>query len=108
MRTTSIGGGCGTLHANSAADVPARIEALARAAGLPRAAAHSQLASALDVVIHLGRGRDGRRRVLELGVPERDDSGLVVLRTAATFEPDRVVRGPAATTLAARLDSVAW
>lgn len=32
-------GGCGTLHANSAADVPARIEALALAAGLGREAA---------------------------------------------------------------------
>ena len=47
-------GGCGTLHANSAVDVPARIEALALAAGLDRAAAHSQLASAVDVVLHLG------------------------------------------------------
>ena len=75
------------------------------AAGLPREAAHSQLAAALDMVIHLGRGRDGRRRVLELGVPERDASGLVVLRTAVTFEADRVVRGPAASTLAARLGS---
>jgi pilus assembly protein CpaF len=60
------------------------------------------------VVIHLGRGRDGRRRILELGVPERDDSGLVVLRTAATFEPDCVVRGPAAGTLATRLGPVTW
>lgn len=103
---TGHGGGCGTLHANSAADVPARIEALALAAGLPRAAAHSQLASALDLVIHLGRGRDGRRRVLALAVPERDDTGLVVLRTAATFEPDRVVPGPAASVLSARLGEV--
>jgi pilus assembly protein CpaF len=106
---TGHGGGCGTLHANSAADVPARVEALSLAAGLPREAAHSQLAAALDVVIHLGRGRDGRRRVLELGVPERDDdTGLVSLRTAATFEPDRVVRGPAAPVLARRLEAVAW
>lgn len=86
--------------------MPARIEALALAAGLPRAAAHSQLASALDLVIHLGRGRDGRRRVLALAVPERDDTGLVVLRTAATFEPDRVVPGPAASVLSARLAEV--
>ena len=62
-------GGCGTLHANSAADVPARVEALALAAGLPRAAAHSQLASALDVVLHLARGADGVRRVAQVGVP---------------------------------------
>jgi pilus assembly protein CpaF len=101
---TGHGGGCGTLHANSAGDVPARIEALALAAGLPRAAAHSQLAAALDVVIHLGRGRDGRRRVLELAVPERDEAGLVRMHTAATFDADRVVRRPAASVLAARLE----
>ena len=52
-------GGCGTVHANSAADVPARIEALAMAAGMPQAAAHSQLASAVDAVVHLARGPDG-------------------------------------------------
>ena len=105
---TGHAGGCGTLHANSAADVPARIEALSLAAGLPREAAHSQLAAALDVVIHLGRGRDGRRRVLELAVPERDSAGLVRLQTAVTFEADRVVSGPAAPALAQRLGSVAW
>ncbi len=46
-------GGCGTLHANSAQDVPARLEALAAVAGLTRQALHSQLASGLRVVVHL-------------------------------------------------------
>lgn len=79
-------GGCGTLHANSALDVPARIEALAMAAGLPRAAAHSQMASAIDLVIHLGRGADGRRRVEEVAVLRRDEHGLVRAMPAVTFE----------------------
>ena len=57
---TGHDGGCGTLHANSAADVPARVEALALAAGLGRAAVHSQLASGVAAVVHLQRGRDGR------------------------------------------------
>src|ERR1700756_1704586 len=48
-------GGCGTLHANSARDVPARLEALAAVAGLDRAALHSQLASGLRVAVHLVR-----------------------------------------------------
>ncbi len=105
---TGHAGGCGTLHANSAADVPARIEALALAAGLPREAAHSQLAAALDVVIHLGRDADGRRRVREVAVPQRDGSGIVTLRTAATFEADRVQPGPAAAELTERLEVCAW
>lgn len=52
-------GGCGTLHANTAADVPARLEALACAAGLTREAVHSQLAAALDIVVHLVREQGG-------------------------------------------------
>ena len=97
-------GGCGTLHANSAADVPARIEALALAAGLPRDAAHSQLAAALDVVVHLGRDRRGRRHVAELAVPARGPDGLVQVETAVRFSKQRVERGPGAARLAATLE----
>ncbi|WP_455353756.1 TadA family conjugal transfer-associated ATPase [Streptomyces sp. SYSU K217416] len=71
-------GGCGTVHANAAAHVPARLEALGTAAGLDRAALHSQLAAALSVVVHLARDRRGRRRVAEVHVLERDAAGLVV------------------------------
>src|SRR5699024_11309065 len=70
-------GGCGTVHANSAADLPARIEALGVAAGLGRDAVHSQLAAALDVVLHLRRDRDGSRRLAEIATLQRDTSGLV-------------------------------
>ena len=65
-------GGCGTVHANSAEDVPVRLEALGALGHLDRPALHAQLASALDVVVHIRRGRDGRRRVSELHVLERD------------------------------------
>ncbi|MEW2082056.1 TadA family conjugal transfer-associated ATPase [Streptomyces sp. NPDC005283] len=71
-------GGCGTVHANAAADVPARLEALGTAAGLDRAALHSQLAAALSVVVHLVRDRGGQRRIAEVRVLERDVAGLVV------------------------------
>ncbi|MGZ5421921.1 MAG: TadA family conjugal transfer-associated ATPase [Aeromicrobium sp.] len=86
-------GGCGTLHANSAADVPARLEALGVAAGLARDAVHSQLASALDVVIHLGRDASGRRMLRQLAVLERDDGGLVEAVPALTFRADGVEAG---------------
>lgn len=84
-------GGCGTLHANSCGDVPARVEALAMTAGLPREAAHSQLASALDVVIHLGRSA-GRRRVEEVAVLHRGQDGFVVAEPAVTFEAHGSIR----------------
>lgn len=92
-------GGCGTLHANSAADVPSRIEGLALAAGLPLDAVHSQLASALDLVVHLGRGRDGRRSVREIGVVTREQRRAVVV-PALTFARGRLQEGPGAETLA--------
>jgi hypothetical protein len=43
-------GGVGTLHANSPAEVPARLEALAALGGMPRHALHSQLAAVVHVV----------------------------------------------------------
>jgi pilus assembly protein CpaF len=80
-------GGCGTLHANSAADVPARVEALALAAGMDRAAVHSQFASAIGAVLHLVR--DGsRRRLAEIGVPVRARDGLVRIEQAVRFSPE--------------------
>ena len=101
---TGHDGGCGTLHANSAADVPARIEALALAAGWTREATHSQLASALDVVVHLGRAGDGRRVLREVAVPVRAADGLVALVTAVTFADDgSCTLGPGAARLDRRL-----
>ncbi|KRF37293.1 TadA family conjugal transfer-associated ATPase [Nocardioides sp. Soil805] len=101
---TGHAGGCGTVHANSAADVPARLEALALAAGLPQAAVHSQLAAALDVVVHVARGPDGVRRVAQVGVPRRGPDGLVSLEVAVSFDAaGRVERGPAARELSRRI-----
>jgi pilus assembly protein CpaF len=99
-------GGCGTLHANSAADVPARLEALAVAAGLGREALHSQLAAGLHAVVHLVReAGSGRRRVAEVCVLERGDDGLVRARTAWAWDgrAPTGVPGPSAGALARRL-----
>lgn len=79
-------GGCGTLHANSAADVPARLEALAAVAGLAREALHSQLASGLRVAVHLVRGSDGRRRVAEVCALVRGSDGLVRAQPAWSWD----------------------
>ncbi len=99
-------GGCGTLHANRAADVPARLEALACAAGLTREAVHSQLAAALDVIVHLVRDpAGGRRRVSEVSLLERAPDGLVgVLPAVAFTEAGDVVAAPGAEALATRLN----
>lgn len=73
---TGHDGGAGTVHANSPAEVPARLEALGALGGLDRAALHSQLAAAIHAVVHVSRGRNGRG-LTEIAVLRRDDTGLV-------------------------------
>ncbi|MFF0867695.1 hypothetical protein ACFYUV_38450 [Nonomuraea sp. NPDC003560] len=69
--------------------MPPRLEALGCAAGLTREAVHSQLAAALDVVVHLTRTRsDGRRRVAEICLLSRTPAGLVESLPALTFAPN--------------------
>jgi pilus assembly protein CpaF len=98
-------GGCATIHANSAADVPSRVEGLALAAGLSREAAHSQLCSAVDVVIHLGRGPDRVRRLEEIGVVTRQAGGGVEVITGVAFGSDGSIKpGPAIDALSALVE----
>jgi pilus assembly protein CpaF len=72
--TTGHDGGAGTVHANRASDLPARIEALGALGGLDRAAVHAQLAAAVQVVLHLRRER-GRRVLAEIAVLNRGSDG---------------------------------
>ncbi|WP_426996900.1 TadA family conjugal transfer-associated ATPase [Pseudarthrobacter sp. N5] len=100
MNTGHTGGG-GTVHANTAAAVPARLMALGALAGLGQDAVRLQAASALDVVVHMERSRQGRY-VACIGVVEDGVSGLVV-SAALEFRGGRVVAGPAWESLAERL-----
>ncbi|MGB6005836.1 MAG: TadA family conjugal transfer-associated ATPase [Ornithinimicrobium sp.] len=60
-------GGCGTIHANSAADIVSRFEALGALAGLSPQAVHTQVVSAVQVVLHLSRV-GGQRRLTEIAL----------------------------------------
>jgi pilus assembly protein CpaF len=53
-------GGAGTVHANAAGDLVARLEALGALAGMSLPAVHAQLASAVSVVVHMRRNGVGR------------------------------------------------
>lgn len=103
-------GGWATLHANSPADVPARLTALGALAGMDEAALAAQAASALDVVVHLRRsaGSAGARRWVEsLGVLARrvSQAGPVLeCQEALRVGEDGLVEaGPGAGSLAARI-----
>ena len=71
-------GGAATLHANSAADVPARFMALGALGGLAPPAVTSLVGSAIEVVVQLQRAPNGSRSVAEVGVLGLDDGRLHV------------------------------
>ncbi|WP_024800968.1 TadA family conjugal transfer-associated ATPase [Nocardia sp. BMG51109] len=79
---TGHDGGAGTVHANSPQEVPARLEALAALGGMDRAALHSQLAAAVQVILHVHRRADGFRILREIGLVVRDPTGRVHIEPA--------------------------
>lgn len=88
-------GGCGTLHANTATDVPVRLEALGALAGLARGAVHSQVAAAVQAVVHVDRAADGRRRVAEVRLLTVGTDGVLRAELALAFRPAGMLAGPA-------------
>lgn len=100
MNTGHSGGG-GTIHANAAADVPARLTALGALAGMGPDAVRLQAASALDAVIHVHRAGGGRA-VACIGVLEDSPAALAV-RSALDIRDGNVRRGSAWAGLAVRL-----
>lgn len=100
---TGHSGGGGTIHANSAMDVPARLVALGVLADMSTEAVALQTASALDMVVHLER-INGLRTVSEIGVFSLL-AGSLVVESAIKTEPDNrgIVAGPGWAALAVRL-----
>lgn len=74
---TGHDGGAGTVHANNPAEVPARMEALGALGGLSGPALHSQLAAAVQVLLHVARDSAGMRRLTEIAVLRPHDAGRV-------------------------------
>lgn len=89
MNTGHDGAG-GTIHANSAATVPARLAALGALAGMSSRALALQAAGALDAVVHLERSVDGRR-VAEVAVLSSHGGELSAV-TALTHGPAGLLR----------------
>lgn len=78
--------GLSTGHANSAKDMLSRLEALAlMGANMPLLSARKQIASAIDIIIHLGRLRDKSRRVLEIAEVLESDSEQISLNPLFVF-----------------------
>lgn len=91
---TGHDGSLSTCHANSPADVLRRIETLCLRSGvdLPLAAVREQLASALDLVVHVARRSDGARQVTAVEEVARDPGSFT--RTDALVLGDRIIALP--------------
>lgn len=86
---TGHDGSLSTGHANSAADMMKRLETMVlSAAPLPLDAVRQQIASAIDIVIHLARLRDKTRRVLEISEITGCRDGQIELNPLYVFEED--------------------
>jgi len=73
-------GSLSTGHANSPADMLSRLESLVLlGADIPLLAVRRQIASAIDIIVHLGRLRDKSRRVLEITEVLCMDSNEIIL-----------------------------
>ena len=100
-------GGWATLHANSPADVPARLTALGALAGMGETAVAAQAVSALDAVVHLRRqarpGTTTLRRVVAIGVLERDGERMRCRDALVVGADGAVTAGPGVDRLAARI-----
>ncbi len=98
---TGHDGSLSTGHANSAQDMVTRLETMVlMGVELPLAAIRGQIASAIDIIIHLGRLRDRSRRVLSIQeVTGLDDKGNVTLSVLYQFRETGVVDGKITGTL---------
>ena len=87
---TGPDGSLSTGHANSPADMLSRLETMVlMGMELPLTAVRRQIASGLDLIVHLGRVRDGSRKILEIVEIEGMDRDEIRLRTLFSFEEEK-------------------
>ena len=87
---TGHDGSLSTGHANSTTDMLSRLETmvLQGSAGLPLEAIRQQIASAVDVIIHLSRLRDKSRRTMEICEVIGYEDGKIILNPIYQFRED--------------------
>jgi pilus assembly protein CpaF len=93
MNTGHDGSLC-TVHANAPRDALARIETMVLMAGydLPVRAIRQQVASALELIVHLERMSDGSRKVTAITEVQRMESDVITLQDLFAFQLEDVMR----------------
>jgi pilus assembly protein CpaF len=91
---TGHDGSLSTIHANSPRDALSRIETMVLMTGydLPVRAIRGQVASALDMIVHLERLEDGSRRVTAITEVQRMESDVITLQDLFEFKVERVTQ----------------
>jgi pilus assembly protein CpaF len=89
---TGHDGSLTTLHANTPRDALSRVETMVLMAGfdLPVRAIRQQVASALDLIIHLERLQDGTRRVTQITEVQRMEADVITLQDIYEFKVDGI------------------
>jgi pilus assembly protein CpaF len=92
---TGHDGSMSTGHANTPRDMLARLETMVLMAGmdLPLRAIREQIASAVDLVIHLGRLPDGTRKVTQVTEVQAMEGDIVVMQDVFVWEQIGLVDG---------------
>ncbi len=87
---TGHDGSLSTGHANSSQDMLSRLETmvLSGSPGLPLEAIRQQIASAVDIIIHLSRLRDSTRKTMEISEVVGLKQGEIVMNPLFRFEED--------------------
>lgn len=86
---TGHDGSISTGHANSTSDILSRLETMVLSgASLPLEAVRQQIASAIDIIIHLARIRDKSRRTMEITEVLGYKEGKIILNPLFVFEED--------------------
>ncbi len=91
---TGHDGSISTGHANSAKDILTRLETMAlMGMDLPLSAIQRQIASGVDIIIHLGRIRDRTRKVLEIAEVTGYENGEIQTNTIFSFQEEENATG---------------
>jgi pilus assembly protein CpaF len=92
---TGHDGSMSTGHANSPRDMLSRLETMVLMAGvdLPLRAIREQVSSAVDLVVHQSRLKDGTRRITNITEVQGMEGDVIVMQDVFVFEQTGVVEG---------------
>jgi pilus assembly protein CpaF len=92
---TGHDGSMSTGHANSPRDMLARLETMVLMAGvdLPVRAIREQIASAVDLIVHQARLKDGSRRITNITEVQGMEGDVIVMQDVFVFEQTGVIEG---------------